>query len=70
MIPAQDDRRVVMTIPEAGAKLGLCRNGAYGAAARGEIPTIRIGRRLMVPKIAFEQMLKQAGLESRTKSPA
>ena len=46
-----------MTVPQAGKKLGLSRNGAYEAASRGEIPTIRIGRLLRVPKIAFDRML-------------
>ena len=35
-----------MTVPEAGRKLELSRNAAYEAAARGEIPTIRIGKLL------------------------
>ncbi|WP_245486819.1 helix-turn-helix domain-containing protein [Mesorhizobium sp. M7A.F.Ca.MR.176.00.0.0] len=48
---------LVMTVPEAGAKLGLSRNGSYDAAARGEIPTIKIGKLLKVPKAAFERML-------------
>ena len=56
------DERVVYDVPEAGAKLGLSRNGSYEAAARGEIPTIRIGRLLKVPKIAFDRMLEQAGI--------
>lgn len=38
-----------MTVPEAGALFGLCERTAYDAAHRGEIPTIRIGRRLIVP---------------------
>jgi hypothetical protein len=49
---------LVYDVPEAGAKLGLSRNGSYEAAARGEIPTIRIGRLLKVPKVAFERMLE------------
>ena len=53
-----DDNVLVMTVPEAGAKLGLGRNAAYEAAARGEIPTIKIGRLLKVPKAAFRQMLE------------
>lgn len=56
-----EDDRVVMTVPEAGRALGLSRNGAYEAAARGDLPTIRIGKRLMVPKVAFQRMLDQAG---------
>jgi excisionase family DNA binding protein len=50
---------LVYDVPEAGAKLGLSRNGSYEAAARGEIPTIRIGRLLKVPKAAFDRMLEQ-----------
>lgn len=50
-------RRRVMSVPEAGKLLGLGKNGAYEAAARGEIPIIRIGRRLLVPIAALERLL-------------
>jgi excisionase family DNA binding protein len=56
---AGDDGRLVYDVPEAGAKLGLSRNSSYEAAARGDIPTIRIGRLLKVPKAAFDRMLDQ-----------
>jgi Helix-turn-helix domain len=46
-------------VPEAGALIGLSRNGSYDAANRGEIPTIKIGRLLKVPKAAFHRMLDQ-----------
>jgi excisionase family DNA binding protein len=59
---------VVMTVPEAGRKLGLGRNAAYEAAARGEIPTIRIGKLLKVPKVAFDRMLEQAGLTAPSRA--
>ncbi|RWM08945.1 MAG: DNA-binding protein [Mesorhizobium sp.] len=52
---------LVMTVPEAGAKLGLGRNASYEAAARGDIPTIRIGKLIKVPKAAFERMLAKSG---------
>jgi hypothetical protein len=39
---------------------GLCRNAAYDAAARGEIPVIKIGRLLRVPVRALELMLDRA----------
>jgi hypothetical protein len=51
----------VYDVPEAGAMLGLCRNAAYEAAARGDIPTIKIGKLLKVPKVAFDRMLESAG---------
>lgn len=50
-------KRLVLTVPEAGAMLGLGRNSAYEAAKRGEIPTLRVGRLLRVPVRAMERML-------------
>ncbi len=50
--------RLVYTVPEAGRLLGLGRNAAYAAAQRGDIPTLRIGRLLLVPKIPFHRMLE------------
>jgi hypothetical protein len=41
--------RATITIPAAGQILGLGRDSAYRAADRGEIPTLKLGRRLLVP---------------------
>jgi len=49
-----------LTIEEAAKVLGIGRNNAYEAAKRGEIPTIRIGKRILVPVAAFERMLQGA----------
>jgi excisionase family DNA binding protein len=49
-----------MSVTEAGALLGLARNGSYAAAKRGEIPTIRIGNKLRVPRVALERLLNSA----------
>jgi excisionase family DNA binding protein len=53
---------LVYTVPQAGSLLGLTRNASYAAAARGDIPTIRIGKLLRVPKLAFHRMLEGAGV--------
>ena len=53
------DRKVV-TVPEAGAQLGLGRNASYAAAKIGVIPTIKIGKLLRVPICALEQLLELA----------
>lgn len=37
------------SVPEAGRMLGIGRNAAYAAAARGEIPTLRLGHAIRVP---------------------
>jgi excisionase family DNA binding protein len=49
--------RLTYTVPEAGQLLGLGRNAAYEAAKRGDIPTIRMGRLLLVPKGPFHKLL-------------
>jgi excisionase family DNA binding protein len=49
--------RLVYTVPEAARLLGLGRNAAYDAAKRGDIPTVRIGKLLFVPKIPLQRML-------------
>lgn len=48
------------TVPEAGAKLGLSRNASYLAASRGDLPTIRIGKRILVPARALDELLNSA----------
>jgi excisionase family DNA binding protein len=43
---------LVYTVPEAGAILGLTRNRAYAAVKNGQLPTLKIGKLLRVPKVA------------------
>jgi hypothetical protein len=49
--------RLTYDVPEAGAMAGLGRNASYEAAKRGEIPILRIGRRLLVPKREWDRRL-------------
>jgi excisionase family DNA binding protein len=46
-----------ISIEDAGKILGYSRNSAYEAAKKGELPTIRLGRKLRVPRAALEKML-------------
>lgn len=55
-IPTPDQQPTV-TVEEAGTLLGISRGSAYEAARSGDLPTIRIGRRLMVPTAALRKML-------------
>ena len=45
------------TVPEAAEALGIGRNAAYEAARTGQLPTIRIGKRILVPVVALERLL-------------
>jgi hypothetical protein len=55
-----EESRLGMSVPDAGAEIGLGRNASYEAARRGEIPTLRFGRRLIVPIPAWRRKLEQA----------
>jgi excisionase family DNA binding protein len=47
-----------ITVTRAAKVLGIGRNNAYAAARNGDIPTIRIGKRILVPLAALERMLQ------------
>ena len=49
--------RLTLTVEEAAEALGIGRTLAYDAVRRGEIPTVRLGRRLLVPQSALDQFL-------------
>jgi hypothetical protein len=60
-----DEAPLTITVPEAGRRFfGISRGASYDAAARGEIPTIKIGRLLRVPVRACERMLEEASTSS------
>jgi excisionase family DNA binding protein len=52
-------RRLTYTVDEAAKLLGLGRNHAYEAAKSGELPSIRIGKRILIPRAALERMLNE-----------
>jgi ribosomal protein S14 len=58
-IKSQHDQTKTMPLIEAGRKyFGLGRSASYEAAERGEIPTIRIGGKIMALVPAIERMLE------------
>ena len=61
VIEERPPQRLTMTVEEAAVVLGISRATAYDAVSRGEIPCIRIGRRILIPKVALERLLDGAG---------
>jgi excisionase family DNA binding protein len=49
--------RVTITIEEAATVLGIGRSACYEAARRGEIPVLRVGRRMLVPVATLRVLL-------------
>ena len=54
------EKRLCLTVPEAAAMLGISRNYGYELVRRGELPAIRFGKRLLIPKVALETMLEKS----------
>lgn len=54
---ADDSDRKTLTVEEAAKELGLGKNAAYEGVRSGQIPSVRIGRRILVPKVALHRML-------------
>ncbi len=57
-VPAE---RKTLTVAEAGEALGIGRNQAYKAVHDGKIPSIKIGKRLLVPKVGLDKLLAGEG---------
>ena len=55
------ENKVVMTVDEAAEFLRISRPSAYLAVKNGDIPIIRIGRRILIPVVAISKMLENAG---------
>ena len=61
MATKETTESLVYDVPTAGRLLNLSRATAYSLAAQGIIPTIRFGKRVVVPKAALLAMLAEAG---------
>jgi excisionase family DNA binding protein len=55
---------LTLTVDEAAQVLGISRALAYELIARGEIPSLRLGRRIVVPRRALDLLLAQATPET------
>jgi excisionase family DNA binding protein len=51
--------RLTLKVEEAAKLLGIGRNTAYEAVRTGEIPVVKFGRRLLVPREALNRLLAQ-----------
>lgn len=63
-------RRVVLNLPEVAEILGVSRSSIYRWAKAGIIPTVRLGRRLLVPAKALERLLDDRGSDEEGHSDA
>jgi len=54
-----NDDQLLLTVPEVAKVLRIGRNLAYELVARGEIPCVRLGRMIRVPRSSLERWLER-----------
>jgi excisionase family DNA binding protein len=53
----RNDSRLTISVEDAARLLGISRGLAYEAARRGDLPVIRLGRRLLVPRARLLELV-------------
>lgn len=56
----ENQTRLTLSVEETAKALGIGKDAAYEGIRTGAIPCVRIGRRILVPRVALEQMLTAA----------
>ena len=56
-VKEMEDKRLTLSVDETAKLLGIGRNLCYDRVKTGEIPVIKIGRRLLIPRSALEKLL-------------
>ena len=51
----------ILSVNECAKMLKLSRGSAYQGCLTGEIPHIKIGRRILIPRVAIQKLLEAAG---------
>ena len=59
-VKQEQSKRAVFNIPEIADMLDINLPKAYELARQEGFPSIRIGKRIVVPKVAFERWLEAA----------
>jgi excisionase family DNA binding protein len=54
------DKILCMTVPEAAKLLRISRNHCYELVKRGVVPSIRLGKKIVIPRIALDKKLAEA----------
>lgn len=50
--------KLTLTVPEMGKLLGVSRPTAYDLANRADFPTLKVGRRLLIPRAALQKWIE------------
>ena len=57
---SNQSKAATMTVSQTAVVLGISRWSAYECVREGSIPSIRLGRRIVVPRRAIDELLATA----------
>lgn len=63
-IQVVEEQKLALSVGDTAAALGVSTGSVYDAIAQKRLPAVRIGRRVLVPKVALDSWLKRAGEET------
>jgi hypothetical protein len=66
-VPPSERGTLGLSVPQAGAMIGLSRNSSYEAAKRWEIPVLDFGGRKIVPRALW---LRKLGVDANNTDSA
>lgn len=58
---SKQNASVFPSVDELARELGVSRGAAYAGLKNGHIPSIRIGKRFIIPRVAIQDWLRNAG---------
>jgi excisionase family DNA binding protein len=64
MIESSTSSPRTMTVTQAAAVLGISRTTAYECVRTGDLPALRLGGRIVVPKQWIDELLDRVALPS------
>lgn len=57
-----DEKKLAMTMDEVATELQISRPTAYDLARSEGFPALKVGRRVIVPRIEFERWLSESAI--------
>jgi len=64
-----DSEKLVLSVAEVRKKLGLSKGSIYEAVRNGQIPSIRFGRRILIPVASLHRLLEDPKALNLTPTP-
>ncbi len=58
--------KLTLTVPEVAVLLRISRGSCYEAIRTGQIPSLRFGRTIRVPRFALEELLSKPAIDTHS----